>query len=290
MCSSDLSQIYLRGRLFDFRDRNLPLLIQADLGSQNSQYSVILDKIDRILANKFSNSQDRHHYHKLLDRFESQVIDIDVEYSIRQHFYLVDKIADILATDIHIDLRQQLEHLSQQLSCNIKLLEVIRASLELLLRDRAVNNYFHYLINQESNDRRLRALVYELIFRLHRFLLDGSRFPEFRPNDLAGAKLETIPAHFWEDLPKLASAADRDRWLSQPKISSIFAQFKQRIAELQQSTDLHRLIWTDRQLEYDHESNQSFPSILIQINLAAKVSIERSDNEYTDTSKTVEYF
>jgi patatin-related protein len=292
LASSDRtqSQIYLRGRLFDFRDRNLPLLIQADLGSQNSQYSVILDKIDRILASKFSTSQDRNHYHKLLDRFESQVIDIDVEYSIRQHFYLVDKIADILATNLQIDLRQQLEHLSQQLSCNIKLLEVVRASLELLLRDRAVNNYFHYLINQESNDRRLRALVYELIFRLHRFLLDGSRFPEFIPNDLAGAKLEAIPAHFWENLAELASGSDRqarhrggqDRWLSQTKISSIFAQFKQRIAELQQSTDLHRLIWTDRQLEYDHESNQSFPSILTQINLAAKVSIERSDNEYTD--------
>jgi patatin-related protein len=276
------SQIYLRGRLFDFRDRNLPLLIQADLSSQNSQYSVILDKIDRILASKFTNSQDRNHYHKLLDRFESQVIDIDVEYSIRQHFYLIDKIAEILATNLRLDLRQQLEHLSQQLSCNIKLLEVVRASLELLLRDRAVNNYFHYLINQESNDRRLRALVYELIFRLHRFLLDGSRFPEFIPNDLAGAKLEAIPAHFWEDLPKLVSKSDRDRWLSQTKISSIFAQFKQRIAEIQQSTDLHRLIWTDRQLEYDNGSNQSFPSILTQINLAAKATIERSDNEYTD--------
>jgi patatin-related protein len=288
LASSDRtqSQIYLRGRLFDFRDRNLPLLIQADLGSQNSQYSVILDKIDRILASKFSSSQDRNHYHKLLDRFESQVIDIDVEYSFRQHFYLVDKIADILATDLHVDVRQQLEHLSRQLSCNIKLLEVVRTSLELLLRDRAVNNYFHYLINQESNDRRLRALVYELIFRLHRFLLDGSRFPEFRPNDLAGAKLEAIPAHFWDNLSELASAAHhpggQDRWLSQAKISSIFAQFKQRIAELQQSTDLHRLIWTDRQLEYDHEGNKSFPSILTQVNLAAKVMIERSDHEYTD--------
>lgn len=284
LASSDRtqSQIYLRGRLFDFRDRNLPLLIQADLGSQNSQYSAILDKIDKILASKFSSSQDRNHYHKLLDRFESQVIDIDVEYSIRQHFYLIDKIADILATNLQIDLRQQLEHLSQQLNCNIKLLEVIRASLELLLRDRAVNNYFHYLINQESNDRRLRALVYELIFRLHRFLLDGSRFPVFSPNDLAKSKLEPIPAQFWENLPKLASKSDQYRWLSQTKISSIFAQFKQRIAELQQSTDLHRLIWTDRQLEYDTKSNQTFPSILIQINLAAQVMIERSDNEYTD--------
>ena len=284
LASSDRtqSQMYLRGRLFDFRDRNLPLLIQADLGSQNNQYSVILDKIEQISASKFSSSQDRNHYHKLLDRFESQVIDIDVEYSIRQHFYLVDKVADILARNLPINVRHQLEHLSRQLSCNLKLLEVVRASLELLLRDRAVNNYFHYLINQESSDRRLRALVYELIFRLHRFLLDGSRFPEFSPNDLAEGKLGSIPANFWQDLPKLATSSSQDRWLSQVKISSIFAQFKQRIAELQQSNDLHRLIWTDRQLEYDHKSNQSFPSILTQINLAARVTIERSDNEYTD--------
>jgi patatin-related protein len=276
------SQIYLRGRLFDFRDRNLQILLQADLGSQNTHYSAILDKIDRISIGKFASSQDRNHHHKLLDRFESQVVDLDIEYSIRQHFYIIDKVADLLAMNLTISVRQQLENLSQQLSCNIKLLEVVRASLDLLLRDRAVSNYFYYLINQESNDRRLRALVYELIFRLHRFLLDGTRFKTFVPNDLSGSNLETIPVYFWIDLPELAAERNKNRWLSQTRISSVFAQFKQRIAELQQSTDLHRLIWTDCQLEYDNNCNQSFPSILKQINLAAKVIIERSDHQYTD--------
>jgi Protein of unknown function (DUF3376) len=276
------SQIYLRGRLFDFRDRNLPLLLQADLGSQNTQYSAIIDKIDRILISKFTSNQDRNHHHKLLNRFESQVLDLDVEYSIRQHFYLVDKVTDLLAKNLEVNVRQQLEHLSKQLSCNIKLLEVVRASFNLLLRDRAVSNYFYYLINQESNDRRLRALVYELIFRLHRFMLDGTRFQTFLPHDSSGSQLETIPIYFWIDLPALAADNDRDRWLSQTRISSIFAQFKQRIAELQQSNDLRRLIWTDKQLEYDNNSNQSFPSILKQINLAAKVIIEKSANQYTD--------
>jgi patatin-related protein len=277
------SQIYLRGRLFDFRDRNLPLLLQADLGSQNSQYSVILDKIDRVLISKFTSGQDRHHYHKLLDRFESQVIDLDVEYSIRKHFYLIDQIADLLNTSMEIDTRQQLEHLSKQLSCNIKLLEVVRASIELLLSDRAVSNYFYYLINQESNDRRLRALVYELIFRLHRFLLDGTRFHPFVPTNPSGSNLETIPVYFWLDLPELAAENHRDRWLSQTKISSVFAQLKQRIAQLQQSTNLHPLIWGDRQLEYDeNDSNKNFPSILKQIEVAAKITIEKSPNRYTD--------
>jgi Protein of unknown function (DUF3376) len=171
------------------------------------------------------------------------------------------------------------------LSCNIKLLEVIRASIELLLSDRSVSNYFYYLINQESNDRRLRALVYELIFRLHRFLLDGTRFHTFVPNDASGSNLETIPVYFWLDLPELAaennSGDKQDRWLSQTRISSVFAQFKQRIAELQQSTDLHRLIWMDRQLEYDNDFNHSFPSILKQITLAAEVTIEKLGNRYT---------
>ena len=281
------SRIHLRGRLFDFRDRNLPLLLQADLGSQNTQYSVVLDKIDGILTNKFTPGQDRQHYHKLLERFESQVIDLDVEYSMRQHFYLIDRIA-VLAINSDADSRQKLEYLSKQLSCNIKLLEVVKASLELLLSDRTVSNYFYYLINQESNDRRLRALVYELIFRLHRFLLDATRFETFTPNDSSGANLETIPVYFWQDLPELAATTDlsgiyqRDRWLSQTQISSVFAQLKQRIAELQQSTDLRLLIWTDRRLEDDTERNQSFPSILKQIGLAAEVTIERLGERYTD--------
>lgn len=280
------SRIHLRGRLFDFRDRNLPLLLQADLGSQNTQYSVVLDKIDGILTNKFTTGQDRQHYHKLLERFESQVIDLDVEYSMRQHFYLIDRIAVLAISDA--DSRQKLEYLSKQLSCNIKLLEVVKASLELLLSDRTVSNYFYYLINQESNDRRLRALVYELIFRLHRFLLDSTRFETFTPNDSSGANLETIPVYFWQYLPELAATTDlsgiyqRDRWLSQTQISSVFAQLKQRIAELQQSTDLRLLIWTDRRLEDDTEQNQSFPSILKQIGLAAEVTIERLGERYTD--------
>ena len=275
------SQIYLRGRLFDFRDRNLPFLLHADLGSQSNQYSVVLDKIDRILSSKFTSGQDRSHYYKLLDRFESQVIDLDVEYSLRQHFYLIDRIADLLATDIEIDARQNLQYLANQLSCNVKLLEVVRASIELLLSDRSVSNYFYYLINQESNDRRLRALAYELIFRLHRFLLDGTKFQTFVPNDSSGANLETIPVYFWLDLPELAADNQRDRWLSQTKISSVFAQLKQRIAELQQSTDLRLLIWTDRRLEDDNDRNQSFPSILKQIGLAAEVTIEKFGDRYT---------
>jgi patatin-related protein len=276
------SQIYLRGRLFDFRDRNLPLLLQSDLCQQNHRYSAILDKIDRVLITKFDNSRDRAHYHKHLDRFESQVIDIDVEYSIRQHFYIVDKIADLLRAETDPITREQLEHLSKQLGCNIKLLEVVRASIDLLLQDPSVNNFFYYTIDREPNGWSLRALVYEIIFRLHRFLLDGTRLPTFIPNDTSGAKLETIPVYFWIDLPALAGENEQDRWLSQTRISSIFAQLKQRIAEVQQSTDLSQFIWVDKQLQYDKDCPQKFPSILKQINLAAMVTIEKCQTQYTE--------
>ena len=275
------SQIYLRGRLFDFRDRNLPLLLHAEQGSQNTQYSVVLDKIERILTSKFTNHQDRNHHYKLLERFESQIVDLDVEYNLRQHFYLIERIGDLLAIDLPDSTREQLQYLSAQLSCNIKLLEVIRASIELLLSDRSVSNYFYYLINQEGNDRRLRALVYELIFRLHRFLLNGTKFQTFIPDDVSGSNLETITVYFWLDLPELAAKSGRTRWLSQTQISSVFAQLKQRIAELGQSTNLHPLIWADRELEYDNDCNQSFPSILKQLSLAAQVQIEQLGDRYS---------
>ncbi len=275
------SQIYLRGRLFDFRDRNLPLLLQSELNAQNSHSSAIFDKIDRIVSSRPKTSQEQKYYYKLLNRFEPQTIDLDVEYSIRQHFYLIDRINDLLGEPIAPNTKQQLQHLSQQLGCNIKLLEVVRASIDLLLRDRAVSNYFYYLVNQESNDRRLHALVYELIFRLHRFLLNGTRLHTFIPDNSSTANLETIPVYFWLDLPELAAQNTSERWLSQTRISSVFAQLKQRITDLQQSTDLHKLIWMDRQLEYDNDLNQSFPSILKQIAAAAIVSIERSANQYT---------
>jgi patatin-related protein len=275
------SRMYLRGRLFDFRDRNLPLLLQSNLGSENISYSVILDKIDRSSSKQHHNSNDEVHYHKLLDRFESQTTDLDVEYSIRQHFYLIDRIADLLNTDLDFNTHRQLQHLSGQLGCNIKLLEVVRASLELLFSDRSIGNHFYYLVNQESSDRRIQPLIYELIFRLHRFLLDDTRFSPFIPPYGSSANLETIQIYFWVDLPKLAAQNHGDRWLSQTRISSIFAQLKQRIGELQHSTELHKLIWGDKQLEYDRDRNQSFPSILKQISLATEVLIEKSVNQYS---------
>jgi patatin-related protein len=275
------SRMYLRGRLFDFRDRHLPLLLKSNLGSENISYSVILDKIDRTSSKQHNNSNEQIHYHKLLDRFELQTTDLDVEYSIRQHFYLIDRIANLLNTDLDFNTQRQLQHLSQQLSCNIKLLEVVRASLELLFSDRSIGNYFYYLVNQESTDRRVQPLIYELIFRLHRFLLDETKFSPFIPPYGSSSNLETIQIYFWVDLPKLAAQNHGDRWLSQTRISSVFAQLKQRIEELQETTDLHRLIWADKQLEYDRDRNQSFPSILKQISLAAETLIEKCANRYT---------
>ena len=276
------SQIYLRGRLFDFRDRNLPLLLQSELNCQNSNSSAIIDKIDRLISSKPTNNQDRISSHNLLDRFESQVIGLDVEYSLRQHFYLIDRINDLRSTIIDPLEEKQLEYLSQQISCSIKLLEVIRSSIILLLKDRSVSNYFYYLINQESNDRRLHILVYELIFRLHRFLLDGTRLNALVSDKPSTSGLESIPASFWQELPEIAAQNTKPRWLSQIKISSVFAQLKQRIYELQQSSDLLTLIWTDRQLEYDDHRNQTFPSILGKIDQAAINLIEQSTNKFTD--------
>ena len=277
---STQSQIYLRGRLFDFRDRNLPLLLHSDLSAQNANYSTIVEKIEVVLINKLHTKQDRIHYHKLLARFEPQIIDLDVEYSIRKHFYTIDRIADLPKRDLDSETYSQLQNLSLQLSCNIKLLEVVRAGIQQLLSDRSVSNYFYYLIDRQPNDRQLRALVYELIFRLHRFLLDERKFKKFVPNDPT-ARLETIGDDFWQHLPKFAAAHNRGRWISQTQISSIFAQIEQRITDLHQSHNLHHSIWMDGNLQYDNDRNRSFPSILKRISIVAEAEIARTQNRYT---------
>jgi patatin-related protein len=277
---STQSQIYLRGRLFDFRDRNLPLLLHADLSAQNANYSTIVEKIEVVLINKLHTKQDRSHYHKLLARFESQIIDLDVEYSIRKHFYLIDRIADLPKRDLDSETYSQLQNLSLQLSCNIKLLEVVRAGIQRLLGDRSVSNYFYYLIGQQSSDRQIRVFVYELIFRLHRFLLDERQFKKFVPTDPA-ARLETIGDDFWQNLPKFAAARNRGRWISQTQISSVFAQIEQRITDLHHSHNLHHSIWMDGNLQYDNDRNRSFPSILKRISIVAEAEIARTQNRYT---------
>jgi patatin-related protein len=276
--------IYLQTRLINIQNRCLPLLLQLERGDNPRLYPEAIDKIAIALQDTvYRPHKKQKKLKKILRRFAPQLINLDVDYSLRKHFYIVEKIAKYLNQTRDRDTQKKLIDLTKQLNCNIQLLEVVRASLELLLGDPAIGNYFYYLVQREQDNRRLRALIYELIFRLHRFLLDGTRLDTVYLRDSAGINIGTIAPHFWLDLPDRAEIFTEDTWLSAQEITGAFTQLKHRISSLQHTSDLHRLLWMDRLLEYDGENNDTFPSLLKPINIAAEALIERSKNPYTET-------
>ncbi len=276
--------IYLQTRLINIQNRCLPLLLQLERGDSPRLYPEAIEKISIALQNNvYHPHKKQKKIKKILRRFAPQLINLDVDYNLRKHFYIINKIDEYLNQTGDRDTQKYLLDLTKQLNCNIQLLEVVRASVELLLGDASIGNYFYYLVQREHDNRRLRALIYELIFRLHRFLLDGTRLETVYLRNSAGVNLATITPHFWLDLPDRAEIFTEDTWLSTAEITGAFTQLKNRISSLQHTSDLHRLLWMDRLLEYDGENNDTFPSLLKPINIAAEALIERSNNLYTET-------
>jgi patatin-related protein len=275
-------EIYLRIRALALRHRCLPLLLQLPQGEHPRTYPGVIDKISSLFKHQAEKQFKPAKLAKLLRRFETQIVNLDIEYSLRKHFYLCQKIQTYLQLSINDDTRFSLQQLAKKLKKNIELLEVINTSLEILLSDRVVSNYFYYLVQRESNEDRLHALIYEIIFRLHRFLLDGTRLKPLYIRTIAGVNVATITTQFWLDLPDFAVGATAEKWLPTAEISGAFAQLKQRIESIHHARDLHKLLWMDRGLEYDGKNNNDFPSILRQIIAAGEVMIARSANQFTD--------
>lgn len=267
--------IYLRSRLISLRDRVLPLVLRMEQDFRiDSEKQAYLEKAANILTDQITGEKEKDKRDKIRQAFEKQIRNLDVEYSLRKHFYLIQILSQRLETESNLFEYQKLRYLSESISRQIKLLEVIREALNQLLSNQIVSDSFYQLLAQPKPDNQMRGHFYERLLRLHRFLLDAVGLDNFSPNE--GSDLEEIPGNIFQNLPFKAREPFYNEWLSQNRISAILLQFKQKINKLQSQQEVEERIWKNSAFNYDNQENEYFETILRKVELASEALIETS--------------
>lgn len=270
--------IYLRSRLISLRDRILPLVLGLDQYiNPSSEKQVILQKIAILLADKVSTNEDKKNLDRIRKFFGKQIRDLDIEYSLRKHFHLLQNLCTKLEHEQNAKEYENIQKLSNNIARHIKLLEVIRASLELGLSNLKVRDSFYHLFSQERENNKLRMQFYRRLLRLHRFLLDVNVLDDFSLNDKSNP--DDVPGNIFQVLPLQAKevyAKNSSDWLSKEQISGIFEKFKKKINKLSNPNYLKRNIWSNPRLKFNHKKPEAFVTILRQIELASESLIKDS--------------
>ena len=267
--------IYLRSRLISLRDRVLPLVLRMEQNFRlDSEKKAYLEKAANILTEQVTGEKEKGKRDKIRQAFEKQIRNLDIEYTLRKHFYLIQILCQRLETESNLFEYQKLRSLSESISRQIKLLEVIRAALNQLLSNQIVSESFYQLLAQPKLDHQMRGHFYERLLRLHRFLLDAVGLDNFSPHE--GSDLEEIPGNIFQNLPSKAREPLYNEWLSQSRISSILLQFKQKINKLQSQQEVEERIWKNPAFNYDNRENEYFETILRKVELASEALIETS--------------
>ncbi|HBB33115.1 MAG TPA: DUF3376 domain-containing protein [Cyanobacteria bacterium UBA8803] len=294
--------IYLRSRLIGLRDRILPLILRMDLGDgtdseQNKQE--ILEKTAQLLIDRITGEGDRQQQEAILHKASKQLHNLDVDYALRQHFYIVEKLFGLLEKEPDSIEYKKLRLLVNQLNRQIKLLEVIRAALDTLLSHPQVSQSFYSLLEYAPSPthpellNQLRHQIYDRLLRVHRFFFDADGLAEFSPQGLAQNQLEYLPADIFKQLPLQVKPLELDgehlksiesAWLPQKQISSIFEQLKQKIGQIEYDPAYLESIWSSKQFQDIDKENDGpeFASILYYVEQASEKLIQASGLKQTE--------
>lgn len=270
--------IYLRSRLISLRDRILPLVLKMDQYiNPNSEQKIILQKIAGLLDEQVSNGEDKKNLDKVRIFFGVQIRNLDLEYALRKHFYLLQKLSQKLEQESDAREYKKLQSLSDNISRQIKILEVIRAAIDQALSHPEVSNSFYQLFNKDKSSTKLRMQFYRRLLRLHRFILDIDVLNDSAIKD--NSNPEEVPGDIFQNLPLKAKEFSPDNpseWLSKNQISSIFLQLKKKVNKFSNQNYLKRNIWRNPRLKYSHKKPTAFVTVLEQIELASESLIKVS--------------
>ena len=268
-------EIYLRSRLIRLRDRVLPLVLRVEQNDSQFSYEYkqnILAKVASLFANNLSGNNQDEPDNFLLSAGQ-QIRNLDVDYSLRKHQYIVRKIHQLMEDVEEAEEYNQLQELIHNLNRQIKLLEVINASIKDFLNSQIVSNYFYGLIDSSSAHEYVALVgnnlsegIYNSLIKLHRFLLDADSITEnSKENELE--KSENNLPSFFTVLPSQAQhivdqkpekSESQHQWLPQNLLSDILEKFKQKITQLNElKTDLLKEIIANPKFADNDQENDS---------------------------------
>ncbi len=248
-------EIYLKSRLISLRDHILPLILRTDYGGNTKSGKSkieILEQTAQLLIEGLSFNEDEEYQVDILKKIRKEIDNLDVFLALRKHFYIVKKVLELIDKESDLGEYKKLKLLASRLNNQIKLLEVIATTLDILLSHIQVSESFEKLLEENPPDNdignriKLRTQVCDRIFRLHRFFLDADGLPDFTPDNSHKGNLTEITADFFKQLPiqvELKLQTENREWLPQKEIDSISEQFKQKIRNLDKDSSLINDIW-----------------------------------------------
>jgi patatin-related protein len=284
--------IYLLSRLISLRDRVLPLVLgldrTRDFTSETSEQELLLEKIAQLLIQPISQ-REKIDAQQNLRIVSEQIRDLDLDYALRKHWYIIQKLHRLLERVRNVTEYQKIRLLIERLNRQIKLLEVVSAALEQLLSHPEVTRCFYQLIHQNptaADDKELRDRIYSLLIHLHRVLLDadGRELALLQQNDAEnGYNLPSIFQGLPARAEQLSVTSEYNKltpeivdWLPQNEISEILAQFQHKNQRLEhQFSEI-------LQLNLPVESCDNQHSFLRGIEQASQIILQSSDLKNVD--------
>ena len=290
-------QKYLRCRLVGLRDRVLPLVLSLDrfANPDNQNRQEMLEEASQLLAQYITDQGERKAREDFLHSIGKEIRNLDIEYALRKHFFLLEKICQITGQSESHEAHQQQTELAQKIGTQIELLQVIQAGLDYLLKSEPVTQKFGQLIQSAKHSttqpetaqpmaalmgavplaerRSARKTIYNFLLCLHRFLLDSKEPPAMMPRSDSFKDWFQPPFSIEQNKDILEALKDRtDRLAQDPDWLKVNEQEQpaQHLSILQYECK------TDEQRDEENDSDR-YRSILRVVEVASEKLILQSD-------------
>lgn len=304
---------YLLTRIISLRDRILPLVLKMEEGNRTksgNNKQDILEKTAKLLSQRITQPEENEKRKEILKKASQELSNLDIEYALRQHFYLIQKLCQVLEkvdknSDLHEYIKLQL--LIGKLARQVKLLEVIREALDTLLSNSHVSEFFYSLLDQgnPSNDsdpknNEMRSQFFAQLLRLHRFLLDADWLENFSASTNQEHEQEKASLKILANLPieakksqeaslkakeleKFDLEAEVEKWLSQHQLTIFLEKCKEKIETLNKPPEFDNIRSNPK-----FKDGAVFSSILSKVEDASIALIKASGLE--QNSKVWDFF
>ncbi|MCZ8242406.1 MAG: patatin-like protein [Microcystis sp. LE19-131.1A] len=187
---------YWRCRLVSLRDSVLSVIFdnQYFVGKEQEQEE-LLEKSASLLTQFINNSEEIKKREEPLNSLAQDVENLDIQYAIRKHNFLLSQIYSLISDAITKDTDDitkytELKNLANKITWLLELLKVIDQVIKEVIKFEPVRQKFYQLITEEEEDNNQQSVnlkrekIYDYLLTLLRLILDSQ--------DLADVTVENL--------------------------------------------------------------------------------------------------
>ena len=187
---------YWRCRLVSLRDSVLSVIFdnQYFVGKEQEQEE-LLEKSASLLTQFINNSEEIKKREETLNSLAQDVENLDIQYAIRKHNFLLSQIYSLISDAITKDTDDitkytELKNLANKITWLLELLKVIDQVIKEVIKFEPVRQKFYQLITEDEEDNNQQSVnlkrkkIYDYLLTLLRLILDSQ--------DLADVTVENL--------------------------------------------------------------------------------------------------